>query len=436
MRCIHGLLAFVLVTWASGNAQADKAWYQDLMRRYANGRVDAAEELATAEVLARADANANGWATLCDTVWWSTHHVSRVHPKEAGAALEALAAHAAAQQAEKKDAPLYALAAAWSTMALCRHRVLTGYRKPQPEWGEAAELLLKHAGTKVDLLEMASTSFCEAAACPDADTDALLARSRAALDRALAAEKDAEQDLVLEAGRHADIARMYLARKKKGPAKKCVSAGLAILAPKMAGGRPTKAIGAAFEELALLNHTGKLRIKEAAFRMTERKSPTGGIKIEIPAGARWVFEKSSEGTLLRISQRTERGLPIRSIGVSGWPSNSNLNMPDGNAVPAADTKALAKATGDSMESHFGFEDLERPSKARKPKLHKDFGDVEGIEAEGVHSSGRWARIRVFYFKAKENKRTYRLHWYEYERDPVDDGVFELVVARLRLARSK
>ena len=111
--------------------------------------------------------------------------------------------------------------------------------------------------------------------------------------------------------------------------------------------------------------------------------------MELPDADIWKFESPKNKSMFQVVQRNKRGQRLRVLRVMGWKSDTKLTMPDGDTVPTGDTKKLAQATLASMDQSFGFEEIERRSKIKRVRLHKDFSDVQGVQAEGFSSDGRW-----------------------------------------------
>ncbi len=436
-RGIMATAILILMSCCLRDAVASEEWHDDLKQRYAHATASGLEDLVDDETLERASEDPKLWANLCETLWIYIPYVARVEATRAVPALDAVCAKAAALSKGAKSTPFHQLAQAWSVMARCRLRREMGNKAPQPEWGVAAEQLLKIAGKNLGILVQAMTSFTEAAASPKADAEALIARGSVAKEQALAAVKDSEIRAVIGAGWHADLAKSFLRRKKKGPAKSCVTAGLAFLEPLLAKSQPRKSAIDAHHELACVNARGKLKVKGAEIRWKKTTVPLVGLVLDLPDGEVWNVDRNREGGKLNFSQSLLHGPYIRVYSVDAWESDGRLTLPDGSIVQTTDVKKLAAATAEGFDAHFNLSEIDSVSKPKRARLHKSLSDALVVIAEGtMQDSKRWARLHIYFFRSKEMQRTYRLTVYEYIRNPRPDPVADMVVKSLRVAKKR
>lgn len=426
------LFACSLILGHGSRACANERRLNDLCTRYANGVVSALEDLNEPETLRWTSADMKLWSDLCETLWQYAAYVGRTHPERAQAAIGNIRQHAEKlAHAERKNG-YRQVAYAWADMAGCRARRAAGSKAAEPTWGPSADRLVEFGGDAIPVLVMAMTSYAEAAGAPKADADALLAKGRAVRDKVIGLVGDEESKQIIHAGWHADVAKSFLHARKKGPAKKCVAAGLAHLEKGLARSRATKRILDAHYELAVVNAVGKLRVKEAEVRMRTVNAPSVGLELDIPHGACWRVE-DADGLAFKCTERFLRGPIRRTYMLKAWSQDGVLTLPDGTRVPSSDVKKLAAATSEGFDAHYDLSKIEDVSKPKRVRLHRSLSDTHRITAEGtMQDTGRWARIHVYFFRSKDTKRTYELTIYEYEKNPPPSPVSDAVLDSLRV----
>lgn len=430
------MIALLLVGICAGPAAADDAWQREWHQEAGAGRVAKLEALLTDDQLATLLDDPREIARMAYALDVFAAPMSRTDPKAFGALLDRV--HAAVKERAEADgsAPRVRAALAFLTATRCRHRHITGHKKPQPAWRQAAEdaaalCAKERVGWEVAL--RAPFWLGEAAQERKAPYGELLSRAKVMIEEA-EAYSPPEDDL-----RRAWCA-WYLARARAGRAqrskpcgKTAVLEGLEYLKPHMAEKALPPDLATLHTCLAAENTEGRFGVKLEM--RTKSHAFKGGIHVTLPESGEWKMEKARNGSPV-VVQRMLRGRMRRQFVASQLPAKTSMYVdPDQQAtVMTTKPKAIAAAMLGYLHRWVRIEDVQLRKKPHKAKLHKDFTDIWRICVDGITEDGRWMRVHEYYFKGKKTKRVYRLRLMEYQRETEDDPVAEFVIKSIRLRR--
>lgn len=319
---------------------------------------------------------------------------------------------------------------AWAYFAAtrARSRLLLGSKKAQPEWVEAADVLLA-LNTRADSTRAAGW-LAAAAACRAANEQELLGRARDVLSKAWEKEGDAPRKAAALARGHAERADALIQRKALGAAKVEIAAGIKLLAPHEAD--VEGAVAEAREVLASLNHRKKLKVKGAAFKTRRVVSGDSTLVVDVPASPRWKVKRESNSRIvLSLRQLNARGEAIRSIKVVVYKWGSTLPRLDGSTVSTENTKALAEGMFSSNAEVCGIAEILRQKKPKKTKLHKTLTDAYRSSLAGLDEDDKWRSFQVYWFRSKQRRRTYQMTVADWVDVEYLDGSAAFVLAKLR-----
>jgi len=431
------LTLLMLAVPAPPRAEADdwlEGWDNDALYGYVRKM---SEEL-TDERLAEISGSDGSFIRLVAALDDFGAPMSRTHPKAFGALLERLEKHATVLAKREGHEPLFPAALAMVTAARCRHRLINGYKRPQPAWLEAANVLAREGAAQVitqDLLLHAATWLGDEALSRGEDHVALLTRAREIIDQAIAKGVRKERGQLALAKWYVARARVGRAKKAKAYGKAAVLEGLAYLAPLADAETPPGPFASARVRLLAENHAGHFGVKVAVPVKTVHLRKQG-LFIDVPMCGAWQVIAGTGTTPPRVEERmlgavmrAAYDLRIFLVGRSVYVDRDRTR-----AVPTRDPKVFATAMMNGLDQFAHIEEVTKRTKPRKAHLSKDFSEAWVIHVEGYSEEGRWMRVSGYYFKGKKTKRTYAMRVWHYQKETDPDPVADLFLKSIRVKK--
>lgn len=430
------MIVLLLVGMCAGPAAGDGAWQRKWQEEAGAGRIAKLEAMLTDAKLASLLDDPRETLRMTYALDTYAAPMSRTQPKAFGKLVERVHAAVKARADDDGSAPRVRAALAFLTATRCRHRHLTGHKKPQPEWREAAEDAAtlsskERVGWEVAL--RAPLWLGEAAQVPKAKYGELLTRAKEMLE---AAETLSPPDDELQRAWCA----WYLARARAGRVqrskpcgKTAVLEGLEFLKPHLAEKALPPDLATLHTGLAAANMAARFGVKLAM--RTKDHTLKGGLHVTLPESGEWKMEKATDGGPV-VVQRMLRGRMRRQFVASQLPPKTNMYVdPDQErTVMTTKPKEIASAMLGALDRWVHIDDVQSRVKPHKAKLHKDFTDIWRICVEGITEDGRWMRVHEYYYKGKKTKLVYRLRLMEYQRETEDDPVAEFVIKSVRVKK--
>lgn len=420
-----------------GSVAEGGTWMENQWNGFVNAERKALDTLADPEAVARAPDDKLQWLRLAEYIWRYVDFTGRAWPEQTERALDNVLARVEKAFAAEPDDRDRQFARTYALMAKYRYQQIRGDRTFHPAWVEAATWLGQpdHIATELRYGMRAAVSLAEASVGKKADVQALEAQSRALLDAVLAETSGDEPKAVREAQWHTALAKACLLRKDKGGAKKHVAAGLKALAPFLA--KPSDDLAKAHEDLAIVSHRAKLRVKAAAFRTQTRSHGASGLRLTVPHSPRWVFQPIKNREAFRLIRLTGDGGRYFQFVVSAYPRDVRLTYPTGVTVGVADTKASAAVAADDPEAQFRVVDHDEKVPVKKGKLGRDFKDVYTFVVDGHHVKDK-RRMRVLGWWARNKKTDYIVSVTVFHDlgEPLGDDMLPWLLSNLEIMKKK
>lgn len=430
------MIALLFVGICAGPAAGDDAWQRTWREGTGLGRVAKLETMLTADRLDRLLDDQRQILLAAFALDYYAAPMSRTQPKAFGELLERM--HAAVKERAEQEGSAAGLRAAHAvlTATRCRHRHLTGHKKPQPEWREAAEDAAtlsskERVGWEVAL--RAPLWLGEAAQVPKAKYGELLTRAKEMLEAAQTLSPPDDEIQRAWCAWYLARARAGRVQRSKPCGKTAVLEGLEFLKPHLAEKALPPDLATLHTGLAAENKAARFGVKLA---MREKDHTLkGGIHVTLPESGEWKMEKATDGGPV-VVQRMLRGRMRRQFVASQLPPKTNMYVdPDQErTVMTTKPKEIASAMLSALDRWVHIDDVQSRVKPHRAKLHKDFTDIWRICVEGITEDGRWMRVHEYYFKGKKTKLVYRLRLMEYQRETEDDPVAEFVIKSVRLRK--
>ncbi len=405
MRCMSASIVVVLALVAGAPAVASDTWDNQIRAQLFRGDIPEVIKVLKDGAL---EGMASEPALLLRTAKTLHQYVYRTVRHDAKAATQ-LFDLLVERTAKVRDArPVDRTAReAWAYFAAtrARSRLLQGDKKAQPEWVEAADILLGHRNREDSTI--AAGWIAAAAACQAADEQALLARARTVLAETWAKESDAQRKAVALAHGHVQRAEALIHRRALGAAKREIAGGVALLAPYEKDADDE--LAAVREELASLNHAKRLKVKGAAFKTQRIVSRENTLVVDVPASPRWERKAGSKGGAdLWLNQKNRHGEIIRAIQVNVYKWKSTVQGDGGPRISTENAKALAHGLYSTNARSCGVSEILSQKKPKKSKLHKSLTDVYRSELVGLVHDDKWRSFHIYWCRSKQLRRTYKV----------------------------